>query len=108
MSIEDLVKNPVVKRALAGGEERMGRLVTQLLSNEKVMQRVQTVVSSALTAKSTFDRGVRTAMQAVNLPTTEDVAELRSRLAELETMLDRLAARVPPRGEAGKDQGTAP
>jgi hypothetical protein len=108
MSIEDLVKNPMVKRALAAGEERMGRLVTQLLSNEKVMQRVQTVVSSALTAKSTFDRGVRTAMQAVNLPTTEDVAELRSRLAELETMLDGLAARVPPRADAGKRQGNTP
>ena len=51
---------------------------------------------------------VRTAMQAVNLPTTEDVAELRSRLAELETMLDGLAARVPPRADAGKGQGSAP
>jgi microcompartment protein CcmL/EutN len=108
MGIGDLMQNPMVKRALAAGEERMGRLVTQLLSSEKVMHRVQTVVSSALTAKTTFDRGVKTAMQAVNLPTTEDVEELRTRLAELETLLDGLAARVPSGDRAGKGQGTAP
>ncbi len=94
MMIDDLLRNPVVKRALTAGEERMGKLVTQLLSNERVMQGVQTVVASALNAKSTFDRGVKTAMQAVNLPTTEDVEELRRKLSELEVLLDGLAARV--------------
>src|SRR5512140_2427690 len=92
--IEELLKNPMVRKALEAGEGRMGKLVTQLLSNERVMQRVQTVVASALSAKSTFDRGVKTAMQAVNLPTTEDVEELRRKLAELEVLLDGLAARV--------------
>ena len=109
MMIDDLLKSPVVRKALEAGEERMGRLVTQLLSNERVMQRVQTVVASALNAKSTFDRGVKTAMQAVNLPTTEDVEELRRKLAELEVLLDGLAARVgeaPPAGEGeGKPNG---
>ncbi len=108
MMIDELLRNPVVKRALEAGEERMGKVVTQLLSNERVMQGVQTVVASALNAKSTFDRGVRTAMQAVNLPTTEDVEELRRKLAELEVMLDGLAARVgepgaPADGQNGAD-----
>ncbi len=100
MIIDDLLKNPVVKRALTAGEERMGKLVTQLLSNERVMQGVQTVVASALNAKSTLDRGVKTAMQAVNLPTTEDVEELRRKLSELEVLLDGLAARVGAGGDA--------
>ncbi|HEX7488987.1 MAG TPA: hypothetical protein VF341_08775, partial [Anaeromyxobacteraceae bacterium] len=64
------------------------------LSSERVMHRVQTLVASALTAKSTFDRGLRTAMSAVSLPSTEEVEELRRKLAELETMLDGLAAKV--------------
>ncbi len=101
--IGDLLDSSVVKRALAVGEERMGKLVTQLLSNERLMQGVQTVVASALNARSTLDRGVRTAMQAVNLPTTEDVEELRRKLAEIEVLLDSLAARTrearPPEGE---------
>ena len=102
--IDDFLKNPLVKRALSAGEERVGKLVTQLLSNERVMHGVQTVVASALNAKSTLDRGVRTAMQAVNLPTTEDVEELRRKLAELEVLLDGLAARVrePPGTQDGE------
>lgn len=94
MIIDELLKNPAVKRALSAGEEHMGKLVTQLLSSERVMHRVQTLVASALTAKSTFDRGLRTAMSAVSLPSTEEVEELRRKLAELETMLDGLAAKV--------------
>ncbi len=109
MMIEDLLRNPVVKRALTAGEERMGKLVTQLLSSERVMHGVQTVVASALNAKSTFDRGVRTAMQAVNLPTTDDVEELRRKLSELEVLLDGLAARVgsspPPAGGPDRTNG---
>jgi hypothetical protein len=105
MMIDDLLRNPVVKRALTAGEERMGKLVTQLLSNERVMQGVQTVVSSALNAKTTFDRGVKTAMQAVNLPTTEDVDELRRKLSELEVLLDGLAARVGPGSRPGDGSG---
>jgi hypothetical protein len=90
----EILKNPAVKRALEMGEERMGRLVTQLLSNEKVMHGVQTVVSSALQAKSSFDRGVRTAMQAVNLPSQDELEELRRKLSELESTVDGLRAKV--------------
>ncbi|HET7754328.1 MAG TPA: hypothetical protein VFK85_10500 [Anaeromyxobacteraceae bacterium] len=95
----EILKTPAVKRALEMGEERMGRLVTQLLSNEKVMHGVQTVVSSALQAKSTFDRGVKTAMQAVNLPSSDDVEELRRKLSELESTVDGLRAKVAQTGE---------
>ena len=104
MMIDEILKSPTVQKALAAGEERMGKLVTQLLSNERVMHGVQTVVASALNAKSTFDRGVKTAMQAVNLPTTEDVEELRRKLAELEVLLDGLAARIgePPAPQDGE------
>ncbi len=94
MRIDDVLRSPALQRALAAGEERVGKVVTQLLSNERFMTGVQTFVSSALSAKSTFDRGVRSALQAVSLPTTDDVAELRKRLSELEAMLDGLADRV--------------
>jgi hypothetical protein len=106
MIIDDLMRSPAVKRALAAGEERMGKLVTQILSSERVMHGVQTVVASALNAKSTFDSGVKTAMQAVNLPTTDDVAELRRKLSELEGLIDGLAARVADRaGPKGGGDG---
>ncbi len=94
MIIDDLLRSPALKRAMAAGEERVGKLVAEVLSSERVMQRVQSVVSTAVTAKSAFDRGVRAALGAVSLPSTEEVQELRRKLAELETMLDDLAEKV--------------
>jgi hypothetical protein len=105
MTIDDVLKNPTLRRALSAGEERMGRLVTQLLSNERFMHGVQSVVSSALQAKTTLDRGVKSAMQAVNLPTTDDVEELRRKLSELEALLDGLAARVDGREKSDGGMG---
>ncbi len=99
--IEGILRSPAVRKALAMGEERMGRLVTQILSNEKVMHGVQTVVSSALQAKSTFDKGVKTAMGAVNLPSTEDVEELRRKLSELESVVDDLGQKLDRQGKNG-------
>ncbi|HVI76268.1 MAG TPA: hypothetical protein VM683_14885 [Anaeromyxobacteraceae bacterium] len=105
MILDDLLRNPAVKRAMSAGEERVGRLVTQLLASERVMHGVQSVLSSAMTAKSTFDRGVRTALGAVSLPTTEEVEELRRKLAELEAMLDGIAAKVErPTATTGSDR----
>jgi len=112
---EELKKNPFLQKALAAGEERVGKTVAALLSNEKVMAGVQRAVSSAFEAKAAVERGVKTAMQAVNLPSTEDVAELKKRLAELESIIDGLAARLerdagvapgagPDAGEGGKGQ----
>ncbi|HEX8907961.1 MAG TPA: hypothetical protein VF805_02090 [Anaeromyxobacteraceae bacterium] len=107
MILDDLLRNPAVKRAMAAGEERVGKLVTQLLASERVMHGVQTVFASALTAKSTFDRGVRTALGAVSLPTTEEVEELRRKLVELEALIDGIAAKVDrpaSKDRAGPDQ----
>jgi hypothetical protein len=109
MILDELLRNPAVKRAMSAGEERVGKLVTQLLANERVMHGVQSMFASAMTAKSTFDRGLRTALGAVSLPTTEEVEELRRKLVELEAMLDGIAAKVDrgaPKAGDGPDRTT--
>lgn len=100
--IEDLLRSPLVKKALEAGEVRVGKLVSAVLANERVMAGVQTAMTQALQARATLEKGVRTAMQAVNLPTTDDVAELKRRLEELESIIDGLAARME-RGPAADD-----
>ncbi len=99
--LDQMLRHPAVKKALEAGEERVGKLVTQLLSSEKVVSGLQSMVSSALTAKSVVDRGVKRTLQAVNLPSTEDVEELRRKLSDLESMLDQLAERVDRKPGAG-------
>ncbi|BDG08431.1 hypothetical protein [Anaeromyxobacter paludicola] len=98
--LDEMMRHPAVKKALERGEERVGKLVTQLLSNEKFVSGLQSVVASALSAKTAVDRGVKRTLQAVNLPSTEDVEELRRKLSDLESMLDQLADRVEQKGAA--------
>lgn len=106
--LDQMLRHPAVKKALEAGEERVGKLVTQLLSSEKVVSGLQSMVSSALTAKSVVDRGVKRTLQAVNLPSTEDVEELRRKLSDLESMLDQLAERVDRKPGSGAGGEGAP
>ena len=46
-----LKNNTVMKKLVATGEERIGKIAQQLLSNEKFVATVQTLVSRTLTAK---------------------------------------------------------
>ncbi len=106
MALRDVLENPMLRRALAAGEERMGRVVGKLLASDRVTGGLQTLVSSALQAKSTFDRGVRQALHAANLPSAEDVAALKQKLFELESMIDGLTDKVDRAAERRPGQGT--
>ncbi len=111
MILDDVLRNPALRRVLAAGEERMGKVVGRLLTSETVTSGLQGLVSSALQARETFDRGVQQALHAASLPSRSDVAALKRKLEELESMIDGLASRVgPPRsgngsGNDGEDDG---
>ncbi|MBN9683105.1 MULTISPECIES: hypothetical protein [unclassified Corallococcus] len=82
-----LKNNPVMKKLVETGEERVGKLAQQLLSNEKFVAAVQTLVSRSLAAKGTLDSALRTALSAMNLPSTADLEQLRSKVDDLEKLL---------------------
>jgi hypothetical protein len=100
MILDDVLRNPTLRRAFEAGEERVGRVMGKLLASERVTAGLQGLVTSALQAKETFDRGVQQALHAANLPSRDDVDALRRKLQELESMIDGLSARVgaPPGG----------
>ena len=97
-----LKDNPVMKKLVATGEERIGKLVQQLMSNEKFVAAVQTVVTRSLAAKGTLDSALRTALSAMNLPSTTDVEQLRGKVDELERLLSSVEAKVDALGAAKK------
>jgi len=103
MPFGDMLRNPMLKRALEASEERMGRTVGKLLASERVTAGLQTLFSSVMQAKDTFDKGVRQALHAANLPSKDEVASLKQKLADLESMIDGLAAKVDRDGKAGDD-----
>ncbi len=82
-----LKDNPVMKRLMETGEERVGKLAQQLLSNEKFVLAVQTLVSRTLAAKGTLDKSLRSALSAMNLPSTTDLESLQAKVEDVERLL---------------------
>ncbi|GMU58626.1 MAG: hypothetical protein IT380_16035 [Myxococcales bacterium] len=89
-----LKNNPVMKKLVATGEERVGKLVQQLMSNEKFVAGIQTILSRGLSAKGTLDKSIRSALSAMNLPSTGDLETLREKMDELEKLLGQLEGKV--------------
>ena len=89
-----LKSNPVVKRLVQTGEAQVGKVVQQVLANEKFVSGIQTVVQTTLTAKGAFDRNIRMALSAMNLPSTQDLEVIRNKVGELEAVLCKLDEKV--------------
>ncbi len=94
MLFDDLLKNPVVQKAVAAGEEQAGRVVGRLLASERVTNGLQGLIAAASTARSVAEATVQRALQAANLPRADEVASLKRKVDELEALLDDLAARL--------------
>ncbi len=89
-----LKDNPVMKKLVETGEERIGKIAQQLLSNETFVAAIQTLVSRSLAAKGTLDKSLRSALSAMNLPSTADVELLRSKVDDLERLLSEIDGKV--------------
>jgi hypothetical protein len=97
-----LKNNPVMKKLVETGEERIGKIAQQLLSNEKFVGTVQNIVSRTLAAKGTVDKTVRSALSAMNLPSTADLEILRGKVDDLEQLLAKVEGKVDQLIEAKK------
>ena len=94
MTLEDLRKSPTLRKALSVGEEQVGKVVGRLLASERIHAGLRGMLDTALWAREAVGRGLEQALHAAKLPSREDVAALRERIADLEAALDGLAARV--------------
>ena len=86
--------NPLFKRMIATGEERVSKLASQLLSNEAFRGALQKTVSAAMEAKATAERAAQTALGAMNIPTAGDVKKLEGKIEELEKVFESLSTRI--------------
>ena len=86
--------NAVLKKVIATGEEQLGKIATQLLSNEKLMGALQKTVSAALEAKGLVERNVQTVLSTMNIPTAGDVHKLEGKIEELERVFEGLSAKI--------------
>jgi hypothetical protein len=101
MPLDDVLRNPLLRKALETGEAQVGKVVGKLLADERLATGVQTLLAGAVHARETLEKGVAQALHAANLPSRDDVAALRRKLDELEAMLDGLAERVEEKDGPG-------
>jgi polyhydroxyalkanoate synthesis regulator phasin len=99
-----LKDNPVMKKLVETGEERVGKLAQQLLSNERFVAAVQTLVSRSLAAKGTLDGALKGALGAMNLPSSADVEALRSKVEDLERLLASVESKVASLAGEGREK----
>jgi hypothetical protein len=86
--------NPLLKKMIETGEERMGKLATQLLSNETFMNALQKAVTAAIQTKGVVEQGVQAALGSMNIPTSADVKKLESKIEELERVFESLTSKI--------------
>lgn len=102
---DEVLKHPALRRAVAVGEERVGRAVVKLLASEGLGDGLRTLAAGAAQARSTLERGVSQALHAASLPSKDDVAALKRRIDELEAVIDGLAGRLGRPGGARGERG---
>ena len=83
-----------IQTILSLGEERLGEVVNQLLSNERFVSAVQSAISGSLNAKRTVDKSITRFFGLINVPTLENVDQVRQKMAEVEEALTEIHERV--------------
>lgn len=94
-----------VKTILGLGEEKMGEVVNQLLSNEAFVGAVQKAIASSLGAKRSMDKGMTTLLGLINVPTLEDVDKIREKMNDLEETLAEIGGRLEKLSDALDKKG---
>jgi hypothetical protein len=109
--LRSFVSHPLLKKALAAGEEQFGKALGQVLSGDRAGTALQAMLAAAGQARERLDRALRAALDAAQVPSAHDVDELKRRLAEMEALLDGLSARLAREQGAAAEQeeaGSAP
>jgi hypothetical protein len=94
----------ILKRLYGFGEESLGRLLEELLSNPRVAEAFSTALRKGFEAKGRVDRNMQTVLRLLNVPSRADlnrlvtkVEALQGALVNLSLKVDRLIAEHPTR-----------
>lgn len=99
-----ITDNPLLKKMLTQGEEQLGKLAAQLVSNPTFVGALQGAVTKALEAKGFLDQRLAGALQSMHVPTTQDMQKLNDRLDELERIFEGLSQKVDAIAEKVSEQ----
>ena len=84
----------ILRRLLGLGEEQLGRLAEELLSNPRVAETFSTALQKAFEAKGRVDRNMQTVLGLLNLPSRADMTRLLTKLEAIQGSLVNLNVKV--------------
>jgi|GEM_PF-923748 len=97
----------MAKSILGLGEERMGELLNTLMANENFVQAMQGAVSSSLAAKRVVDKNMERVFSFWNIPTLEDLDQVKDKVEELEDIMKQVQDRLLDLDERLEDKARA-
>jgi polyhydroxyalkanoate synthesis regulator phasin len=104
-----------LQRFLSLGEERMNKILEELMSNPRFAEALGKAVQTALETKGRVDRNIQTVLSLLNLPSKSDYRKLATKiealqgsLVNLNLKLDRILAAQQAKPAATVTPMTAP
>jgi hypothetical protein len=84
----------ILQRLIGAGEEKIGQLAEELLSNPHVSETLANALRRAARTKGQVDRNMQLVLGALNLPSRGDVSKLMSKIEALQGSLVNLNIKV--------------
>ncbi len=89
-----LLENQFVSKIKTFGEEKVGQIANQLLSNETFVNTLQSFITKSINAKTFIDKNIQMGLSTINVPSFEDIERLQQKIDGLEVQMEKLALKV--------------
>lgn len=97
----------ILQKLFSLGEDRMNKLLEELLSNPRFAEALGKTVQAALETKGRVDRNMQTVLSLLNLPSKSDYKKLATKIEALQGSMVNLSIKLD-RILAAQKNGEAP
>ncbi|MCX7943990.1 MAG: hypothetical protein N2746_05715 [Deltaproteobacteria bacterium] len=87
-------KNKVMNEVIERWEETLSQVSNKILSNEKLLNLIQAIITKAMTAKGRVNKNMEVVLNSLNLPTKKDIQKLYEHIDELDEKISRLLKKL--------------
>lgn len=87
-------KNKVIDEMMEKWEETLSLISNKILSNEKLLTLIQTIIAKAITARGKVNKNMEVVLNSLNLPTRKDIQKLYEHIDELDEKIARLLKKL--------------
>ncbi|MCX7958165.1 MAG: phasin family protein [Deltaproteobacteria bacterium] len=87
-------KNKVMDEMMEKWEETLSLISNKILSNERLLNLIQTIIAKAITAKGRVNKNMEVVLNSLNLPTRKDIQKLYEHIDELDEKIAKLLKKL--------------